>query len=73
MLEVWNDLLVGLLFLSNRDVIPLSAHVVAFQQRYSVDPQMIFSGLLIAAIPMVIAYIIAQRQFIEGMMAGAFK
>jgi ABC-type glycerol-3-phosphate transport system permease component len=73
MLEVWNDLLVGLLFLSDPDVIPLAANVVSFQQKFATDPQRIFAGLFIAALPMLLIFIIAQRWFIRGLMGGAFK
>jgi raffinose/stachyose/melibiose transport system permease protein len=72
-LEIWNDLLIGLLFLSAPDVIPLSANVVTFQQKYSTDPQIVFAGLLLAALPMLLIYIVAQRFFVRGLMGGAFK
>jgi ABC-type glycerol-3-phosphate transport system permease component len=73
MLEVWNDLLIGLLFLSSPDVIPISANVVSFQQKFSADPQMVFAGLFLAALPMLVIYLVAQRYFVRGLMGGAFK
>jgi ABC-type glycerol-3-phosphate transport system permease component len=73
MLEVWNDLLIGLLFLANQDVTPISASVVAYQQKFSANPQMVFAGLLVAAIPMILIYFFTQRYFIEGISSGAFK
>lgn len=73
MLEVWNNLLVGLLFLSDPEVIPISANVVTFQQKFSTDPQIIFAGLFMAALPMLLIYLFAQRFFIRGLMGGAFK
>jgi raffinose/stachyose/melibiose transport system permease protein len=73
MLEVWNDLLIGLLFLADQKVTPISAAVVGYQQKYSADPQMVFAGLLMAAVPMILIYFFTQRYFIEGISAGAFK
>jgi len=73
LLEVWNDLLVGLLFLSSPDTIPITANVVAFQGKFSADPQRVFAGLLIAALPMLLAYLGLRRYFIRGMISGAFK
>lgn len=73
MLEIWNDLLIGLLFLSTPDTIPLSANVVSFQQKFSANPQIVFAGLTIGALPMLIAYGFLQRFFIKGLMGGAFK
>ncbi len=71
-LETWNDLLIGLLFLSSPDVIPITTNVVAFQQKFSADPQIIFAGLLMSALPLLIVYVFAQRLFIQG-LSGAFR
>jgi ABC-type glycerol-3-phosphate transport system permease component len=73
MIEIWNDLLVGLLFLPDPSVIPISANVVTYQQKFSTDPQLIFAGLFLAAAPMLLVYLVAQRYFIRGLMGGAFK
>jgi ABC-type glycerol-3-phosphate transport system permease component len=73
MIEIWNDLLVGLLFLPSPNVIPISANVVTYQQKFSTDPQLIFAGLFLAALPMLLVYLVAQRYFIRGLMGGAFK
>ena len=71
-LETWNDLLIGLLFLSSPDVIPITANVVAFQQKFSADPQIIFAGLFMSALPLLIVYVFAQRFFIQG-LSSAFR
>ena len=71
-LAVWNDLLVGLLFVNSPQTIPITANVVTFQQKYSTDPQMIFAGLFLSAIPMLIVYAFAQKFFVRG-LGGAFR
>lgn len=73
MLAVWNDLLVGLLFINDPATIPITANVVTFQQKFSTNPQMIFAGLLLAALPMLLIYLVAQRLFIRGLAGGAFR
>lgn len=73
MLGVWNDLLVGLLLISSQDVIPITANVVAFQQKFSSNPQMVFAGLLLSALPMLLVYVCAQRFFIRGLSGGAYR
>ncbi|MGE0004135.1 MAG: carbohydrate ABC transporter permease [Parvibaculaceae bacterium] len=72
MLGVWNDLLVGLLFINDPATIPITANVVTFQQKFSTDPQIIFAGLFMAALPMLIIYGLAQRYFVRG-LGGAFR
>jgi ABC-type glycerol-3-phosphate transport system permease component len=72
MLAVWNDLLVGLLFVNTPSTIPITANVVTFQQKFSTDPQMIFAGLLLAALPVLMVYAVAQRSFVRG-LGGTFR
>ncbi|MGE4250435.1 MAG: carbohydrate ABC transporter permease [Parvibaculaceae bacterium] len=72
MLGIWNDLLVGLLFISDPATIPITANVVTFQQKFSTDPQIIFAGLFMAALPMLIVYGLAQRYFVRG-LGGTFR
>ena len=72
MLAIWNDLLVGLLFLSSPDVVPITTNVVTFQQKFSTDPQIIFAGLFLAALPMLLVYVVAQRFFVRG-LGGTFR
>jgi len=71
-LAVWNDLLVGLLFVNSPETIPITANVVTFQQKFSTDPQMIFAGLFLSAIPMLVIYALAQKFFVRG-LGGAFR
>ncbi|MGE3872005.1 MAG: carbohydrate ABC transporter permease [Parvibaculaceae bacterium] len=72
MLGIWNDLLVGLLFINDPATIPITANVVTFQQKFSTDPQIIFAGLFMAALPMLVVYALAQRYFVRG-LGGAFR
>ncbi len=70
---VWNDLLYPLLFVASPEKKTLPLSLLDFQGEYFTNYPMIFSGVLIASIPMVILYIFLQRYFIEGMTAGASK
>lgn len=70
---VWNDLLYPLLFVASPDKKTLPLSLLDFQGEYFTNYPMIFSGVLIASLPMIILYIFLQRYFIEGMTAGANK
>lgn len=70
---VWNDLLYPLLFVASPEKKTLPLSLLDFQGEYFTNYPMIFSGVLIASIPMIILYIFLQRYFIEGMTAGANK
>ncbi|WP_164215202.1 carbohydrate ABC transporter permease [Virgibacillus sp. YIM 98842] len=70
---VWNDLLYPLLFVASPEKKTLPLSLLDFQGEYFTNYPMIFSGVLIASIPMIILYIFLQRYFMEGITAGANK
>lgn len=69
----WNDLLYPLLFITNNDYKTLPLALLEFQGEYLTNYPMLFTGVMIASAPMVIAYVFLQRYFIDGMTAGAVK
>ena len=44
-----------------------------FQSRYGVDFRELSAAAVIVAAPVVILYIVLQRQFLRGMLAGSIK
>ncbi|MFP3126127.1 carbohydrate ABC transporter permease [Ectobacillus funiculus] len=70
---VWNDLLYPLLLLKSSAVKTLPIALLSFQGQYLTNYPMIFAGVIMASIPMVIAYILLQRYFVAGMTAGSVK
>lgn len=69
----WNDLLYPLLFVTNNAYKTLPLALLEFQGQYSTNYPMLFTGVIIASAPMVIAYVFLQRYFIEGITAGSIK
>jgi raffinose/stachyose/melibiose transport system permease protein len=45
----------------------------AFQSRYGVDIPGVSAAAVFVAAPVVILYILLQRQFLRGMLAGSLK
>ncbi|MDR0592274.1 MAG: carbohydrate ABC transporter permease [Bifidobacteriaceae bacterium] len=72
-LSTWNEFLLALLFLHDPAVKPISVIPLGFQQRYFVDVPKIFAALVISQIPVVLAYILMQKRFNLGMLAGVDK
>jgi raffinose/stachyose/melibiose transport system permease protein len=62
-----------LLFITNKDYKTLLLALLEFQGEYMTTYPMLFTGVLIASAPMVIAYIFLQPYFIAGMTAGSVK
>nr|WP_092491803.1 MULTISPECIES: carbohydrate ABC transporter permease [Virgibacillus] len=69
----WNDLLFPLLFITDNAYKTLPLALLDFQGQYSTNYPMLFTGVLIASIPMVIMYIFLQRYFVAGMTSGTVK
>ncbi len=72
-LYVWNDLLIAVIFLQDDAKRTLMAGISVFQGRYEAQIPLTMAGMVIASAPMVILYILFQRSFIRGLMAGAIK
>lgn len=69
----WNDLLYPLLFITDNAYKTLPLALLEFQGQYSTNYPMLFTGVIIASAPMVIAYVFLQRYFVAGITAGAVK
>jgi ABC-type glycerol-3-phosphate transport system permease component len=72
-LYVWNDLLIAIIFLQDDSKRTLMAGISVFQGRYENQIPLTMAGMAIASAPMVILYIVFQKYFIQGLMAGAVK
>jgi len=71
---IWNDYLLPWLFLgSNGEVQTIPIAVTAFAGAYLKQWDLILTSTLIAIIPVVLLYILAQRYIIKGMVEGAIK
>ena len=69
----WNELLLALVFLQDNDKKTLMVGLAGFKGRFSLDVPTVMAGLTLVTVPLVIAYILAQRYFIAGLTAGGSK
>lgn len=67
----WNDLLTPLVFLQSEEKATVTLGVATTVQRFGGDTPLLVTGLLMAAIPPVLTYIIAQRSIRRGLVLGA--
>jgi len=72
-LFVWNELLVALILLQKNELKTLMVGLTAFKSRYNMDVPVTMAGLAMATIPLVVLYLVGQRQFIRGLVAGSLK
>ena len=67
------ELLYPLLFTQSDEVRTLPLALLSFQGEFNTNYPVLFSGILVAAAPVVVLYVFLQRYFIAGMTAGADK
>lgn len=69
----WNDLLYPLLFVHQQDKKTLPVALLGFQGEFLTNYPLLFTGVVVASLPMVLAYVLLQRYFVAGITAGAVK
>lgn len=72
-LAFWNDFLLPSLVLSDKKLLTLPLSTYSFYGTYSADYGTIMAGLLLCVIPILILYLVLQKQIISGVVAGAVK
>ena len=72
-MESWNDYLWPLLMLTQREQMTLPIALATLQGTYNPQYNVLMAGSLVSMVPIIIIYIMAQRNFKNGMMAGGIK
>lgn len=70
---IWNNLLFPLVFLSNDNLKTLPIGLLAFRGRFLTDYPTMFAGVVLSSLPLIIAYLALQNQFMRGITAGSVK
>lgn len=72
-LAFWNDFLLPSLVLTDKKLLTLPLSTYTFYGTYSADYGTIMAGLLLCVLPILILYVVLQKQIIGGVVAGAVK
>ena len=70
-LYCWNDVLISLLVLQRERT--LMVGISALRGEYSTNVPLLAAGIVLAAAPIVVLYLIFQRRIVAGIAAGAVK
>jgi raffinose/stachyose/melibiose transport system permease protein len=73
MIPVWNDLWWPLILAPSRATATLTLGTQQFLGQFVSDFNAVLAALTIAIIPMLVLYVLFNRQFIRGLMGGALK
>jgi multiple sugar transport system permease protein/raffinose/stachyose/melibiose transport system permease protein len=72
-IQIWCDLLVGLLFLQNPENRTLTVGLGALSAGRTTDIPVLMAGSLVSAVPAIIVYLVFQKQIVTGLTAGIGK
>jgi len=72
-LFAWNEFAFALVFINSNDLKTLPVGLLQMQGRVLSDWPVLFAALVIASIPMILLFLVGQRQFIRGLSEGFGK
>jgi raffinose/stachyose/melibiose transport system permease protein len=72
-IEIWNDFFLAFLLLRKPELQTIPLGLVSFFQQYDSLWNLYFATLMITTLPVIIIFLLMQRQFIAGLTAGAVK
>lgn len=73
LLNSWNDLFLSLLIISKQDFITLNQVCYNMKAQYVSDYGLISAAVMILILPVLIFFILFQKQVVKGMTAGSIK
>jgi raffinose/stachyose/melibiose transport system permease protein len=72
-IPIWNDFFLPLVFLQDPAKKTIMQGLTAFFGEYQSQWGALFAGLTLAALPLIVLYLLLSEQFIKGLTAGAVK
>jgi len=72
-LNTWNDYLFPLVMMRTEEMKVLIVGIAGLKSIFNVNWGMIMAGTTLSTLPVMLMFIVMQRQFVEGLTAGALK
>jgi raffinose/stachyose/melibiose transport system permease protein len=69
--DSWNEFFLALVFTTNHFTAPMG--LASFSGKYTTQIALVSAAAVIVALPILIVFIIFQREFMRGMLTGAVK
>jgi multiple sugar transport system permease protein len=73
LIYTWSDFLQPLVYLSNPKYYTVSVGLAAFQGRYSTQWGQMMAAAAVTIVPIIIVFLVAQRQFVRGLATSGLK
>ena len=69
----WNNLLAPMIYIFNEEKYPIPYALYAFQSAHTTSYELLSAGMMISILPIILIYILFQKNFQANLMAGAVK
>lgn len=69
----WNEYTLALLLLFSNKTMTIPLGLTQFQDQYNSNYGALFAGITMAMIPSIVVYLVLQRSFTQGLLAGSVK
>jgi len=73
LLDIWNDFFYPLIFIRDEALKTIPLGMQSLFGEFHTEWNLLFAGLALSSLPMIIAFLFASKQFIEGIASGALK
>lgn len=73
LVNVWNDFFYPLIFIRAEELKTIPLGMLTLFGEYDTQWNLLFAGLTLSSLPMIIAFLFASRQFMDGLTQGALK
>jgi len=70
-LAVWNEYILALIIFDSRQFMPLQVAIKLFQGEFVTNYPLLMAGLTIAALPIIIVYLVMQKYIVKGVTSAA--
>ena len=70
---VWNELMFANVLLQSTDKKTVPVGLMNFQGMTTTNWTLVISSMVIASLPLIIAFLLLQKQFVRGLTAGSVK
>ena len=73
---VWNNFMLPLIMLQNRELFPSSVGIALWQSQVQQNPEfstLVIAGSFVSVVPLIIAFVLLQRFWRSGLSAGSVK
>ena len=72
-ISTWNEFFLALIILTRDEVKTLTIVPMQYSGLYMANPGALFAILTLIALPLILLYVVVQRAFVRGLLAGAVK